>query len=122
MEELLARIRALLRRPTDWSATASIQISSTILDTHNLVISNGTEKCSLSKKETLLFEVFMKNPNTTLQRQQLLSRVWGPNAMIEEGNLDNYIHFLRRRLRSIHSTLCIKTVRGVGYMLEAKDA
>ena len=64
----------------------------------------------------------MKSPNTKLQRQQLLCHVWGPNAMIEEGNLDNYIHFLRRRLRSIHSTLCIKTVRGVGYMLEAKDA
>lgn len=51
----------------------------------------------------------------------LLARVWGPDAGVEEGNLDNYIHFLRRRLRSVGSGLQIATVRGVGYRLEEDD-
>ena len=44
-------------------------------------------------------------------------RVWGPDADIEEGNLDNYVYFLRRRLKAVGSLLQIKTVRGVGYKL-----
>ena len=48
----------------------------------------------------------------------ILSRVWGPNAEVEEGNLDNYIHFIRRRLRTVGSALTLRTVRGIGYCLE----
>lgn len=48
----------------------------------------------------------------------ILLRVWGPDSEIEEGNLDNYIHFVRRRLRTVRSRLELKTVRGVGYRLE----
>ena len=51
----------------------------------------------------------------------LLARVWGPDAGVEDGNLDNYIHFLRRRLRSVGSRILIQTVRGVGYRLEEGD-
>ena len=63
-------------------------------------------------------EVFLCNPGQTLPRQLLLTRVWGLDADVEEGNLDNYIHFLRRRLKTVESSLQIKTVRGVGYQLE----
>ena len=63
-------------------------------------------------------EVFLRNPGQTLPRQLLLSRVWGLETDVEEGNLDNYIHFLRRRLKTVKSALQIKTVRGVGYQLE----
>ena len=48
----------------------------------------------------------------------LLTRVWGPDAEIEDGNLDNYMYFIRRRLKSVGSGIVIKTVRGVGYKLE----
>lgn len=54
----------------------------------------------------------------TLTRELLLSRVWGPNAPVEDGNLDNYIHFLRRRLRAVGSAVRLATVRSVGYRLE----
>ena len=63
-------------------------------------------------------EVFLRNPGQTLPRQLLLTRVWGLDSDVEEGNLDNYIHFLRRRLKTVESSLQIKTVRGVGYQLE----
>ena len=60
----------------------------------------------------------MKNYIT---RDILLTRVWGNGADIEDGNLDNYIYFLRRRLSSLNSTVTIKTIRGLGYRLEVQD-
>lgn len=77
--------------------------------------------CSLSKREADLLEFFLKNPGQTLPRETLLLRVWGPDAEVEDGNLDNYIHFLRRRLRTLGSTLKLVTVRGTGYRLEEED-
>ena len=65
-----------------------------------------------------MLEFFLRNPGQTIPRGSLLSKVWGPDADVEEGNLDNYIYFLRRRLRSVGSTVSLKTVRGIGYQLE----
>ena len=64
-------------------------------------------------------ETFMREPNQVIHRMVLFSRVWGVDAPVEEGNLDTYIHFLRKRLRSTGSNLNLKTVRGIGYILEA---
>lgn len=121
-EELLARIRALSRRPVDWDHADELVIGDTTLDLTNLTLTGPNSTCTLSKKEVQLFETFFKQPNQTLSRTLLLSRVWGPDAPVEDGNLDNYIHFLRRRLRAIGSTLQIKTIRGVGYDLEVPNA
>ena len=62
-------------------------------------------------------EYFLKNKEQNLRRGLILSYVWGADAEIEEGNLDNYIYFLRRRLRTLKSRV-IKTIHGVGYRLE----
>ena len=77
---------------------------------------NGTE-CTLSNREGNLLEIFLRNPEQTLPRALLLNRVWGPDSDVEEGNLDNYIHFLRRRLKTVKSGLSVRTVRGVGYQI-----
>ena len=66
----------------------------------------------------MLLETFLRNPFQTLSRPQLLTKVWGPDSDVEDGNLDNYIHFLRRRLQAVGSSLKIQTVRGVGYRLQ----
>lgn len=121
-EELLARIRALSRRPLDWDITNKIDLGDVTLDTTNLILTGPSGTCTLSKKELSLFEAFFKQPNQTLSRSLLLSRVWGPDAPVEDGNLDNYIHFLRRRLKTIGSQLSLKTVRGIGYQLEVSHA
>lgn len=63
-------------------------------------------------------EYFLKNKEQNLRRGLILSYVWGADAEIEEGNLDNYIYFLRRRLRTLKSRVQIKTIHGVGYRLE----
>jgi Response regulators consisting of a CheY-like receiver domain and a winged-helix DNA-binding domain len=118
IEELLARIRALIRRPQKIEQTELLHFSNLELDVKQQHITSQEKTCSLSKRETELMEYFMRNSKQTLTREMILSHVWGPDNFVEEGNLDNYIHFLRRRLKSILSTVQIKTLHGVGYRLE----
>ena len=118
-EELLARIRCLLRRPAVYqSSSRSVSLGDVTFVPETRTLSSHEKTCTLSSREGELMEVFLRNPGQTLPRQLLLSRVWGLEADVEEGNLDNYIHFLRRRLKTVESTLQIRTVRGVGYQLE----
>lgn len=118
-EELLARIRCLLRRPAVYQdSVKSISLGDVSFVPETRTLSSWKKTCTLSSREGELMEVFLRNPGQTLPRQLLLSRVWGLEADVEEGNLDNYIHFLRRRLKTVESTLQIRTVRGVGYQLE----
>ena len=72
----------------------------------------------LSGREAQLLELFLQSPGTVLRRLTLLSRVWGADAPVEEGNLDTYIHFVRKRLNQAGSRLSIQTVRGIGYLME----
>ncbi len=117
MEELLARIRALYRRPQQLLPTKLLSYSNLELDVKKLSIRTPSKACSLSKREADLFEYFLRHPNQILPREIILSHIWGPDYFVEDGNLDNYIHFLRRRLASIDSDARIKTIHGVGYQL-----
>ena len=117
-EELMARIRCLSRRPQKWEGSSVISLGYISFDPDQKKLFCHTKECSLSKKEGALMEIFLRNPGQILPRQTLLSRVWGPDSEVEDGNLDNYIYFLRRRLRSVDSRLELKAVRGVGYQLE----
>ena len=118
-EELLARIRCLLRRPAVYqSSSRSVSLGDVAFVPETRTLSSHEKTCTLSSREGELMEVFLRNPGQTLPRQLLLSRVWGLEADVEEGNLDNYIHFLRRRLKTVESTLQIRTVRGIGYQFE----
>lgn len=95
-----------------------ITFGSLILDSQQHILINYDYEVSLSKKETLLLEFFMRNKNQVLSRNQILSRVWGMDNFVEEGNIDNYIYFVRRRLTAVKSNVKIKTVHGVGYKME----
>jgi DNA-binding response OmpR family regulator len=117
-EELFARIRALARRSTKLENTDIYTFGDISLDTRNLCIRHNDENCSLSKRESDLLAFFIHNKGITLERELILTRVWGADSFVTDGNLDNFIHFLRKRLKSIHSQVTLKTVRGVGYRLE----
>lgn len=121
-EELLARVRALSRRPTQWKNVNIISYCDTSFNTETLLLEGPISTCTLSRREANLVEVFLHNPNTVLPRNVILTKVWGPDAPVEDGNIDNYIHFLRRRLKNVGSTLQIKTLRGIGYRLENGNA
>lgn len=119
--ELLARIRSALRRPQEWKNTQVLSYGDLSYDTAQNTLTKSILSVSLSRREGDLLELFLRNPDQTLPRQTILTRVWGPDAEIEEGNLDNYIYFLRRRLKNVKSRLSIKAVRGIGYRLEDCD-
>ncbi len=86
------------------------------MDVGGGVLRSADAEVSLSKKEGALLELFFGNPDTVLPRAVILSRVWGGDDMVEEGNVDNYIYFVRRRLGTVGGAE-IQTVHGVGYKL-----
>lgn len=117
IEELLARIRALTRRPGRIEEF-NLHFANLILDADRHELRAGEETVSLSKRETSLLSYFVINGGQVLPRAMILSHVWGPDSEVEEGNLDNYIYFLRRRLKAVKAQAVIKTIHGVGYRLE----
>ncbi|MBE5708690.1 MAG: response regulator [Oscillibacter sp.] len=117
-EELLARIQCMVRRPGRWENTAVLSLGDLIFDPESGRLEGNGKECTLSKREGALLELMLRNAGQTLPREVILNRVWGADSEVEDGNLDNYIHFLRRRLKSVRSTLNLKTVRGIGYRLE----
>ena len=118
IEELLARIRALSRRPKDFSDHTCLSYLDIRFDPDTRTITCRDKEELLSKRKALLMEFFMRNPDKTLTREQIYSRVWGPDGTVEDGNLDTYIYFLRKHLLTLKSRACIQTVHGMGYRLE----
>lgn len=121
LEELLARIRCVTRRPHMITGDDLLSISDISLNVNDCRLCGPGGECSLSKREAALLETFMRRKDQSLSRSLLLLKVWGPDSDVEEGNLDNYIHFLRRRLRLVNSRVEIKTIRGIGYCLLDKS-
>lgn len=117
-EELFARIRALVRRPPSLDRNEILHFKDLFLDPTKRTLTRDAKTVELSKKEMDLLEVLIKNKNHTLTRELLLNQVWGPDSFVEDGNLDNYVYFLRRRLKNINSQVTIKTIRYIGYCIE----
>ena len=119
-EELLARIHCVARRPRTLENTRSISFLDLTFYPEEYRLSGPSGSCTLSRREAALMETFLRRKEQPLSRSSLLLTVWGPDSDVEEGNLDNYIHFLRRRLTTVGSSLSIKTLRGFGYCLKEK--
>lgn len=113
--ELLARIRALSRRPGLLENSGTISWGDLTFCPRSHELSCGERQLRLSGREALLMEYFLKNPGQTLSRQLIYARIWGPDGEVEDGNLDTYIYYLRKHLRGLNSRITIKTVHGVGY-------
>ena len=118
--ELVARLRALCRRPADAVETGPLRFCDLALDAASLYLTGPGGTARLSKNETALFEALLRRGGQLVSRETLFHAVWGAEDFVEEGNLDSYIHFARRRLRAVGSAASICTVRGAGYCLEAE--
>lgn len=120
-EELLARIQCVTRRSPILNMEQTIRLLDINYDATGNVLHGPLGSNTLSNREGALLETFLRNQNQTLSRSTLLLKVWGPDSDVEDGNLDNYIHFLRRRLKGVGSKLQLKTIRGVGYCLVSES-
>jgi len=117
-QELMARIRCVSRRPRKLEADNRLSYGDIVYRPDENTLAGASGACSLSPREGELLEAFLRSPGRPLSRTLLLTKVWGIDTDVEEGNLDNYIHFLRRRLKTVGSSVCIRTIRGKGYTME----
>ena len=116
--ELLARAKALLRRKNPDHAEAPLSAGTVMLDPVSCTVTIGGAKADIGHAEYKLLKFFLANPERVYSRSQLLDRVWGDHAVIEERTVDVHVLRLRKALKEAEGL--IRTVRSVGYMLSAK--
>ena len=116
IEELLARIRAQLRRqdPEDENI---LKVADLVMDREKYRVSREGQNIELTKKEYDLLEYLLKNKDIVISREQLLSKVWGYDYAGETNIVDVYIRYLRSKIDDPFEEKLIQTVRGVGYVL-----
>jgi DNA-binding response OmpR family regulator len=118
-EELLARIRALLRRPHE-SMGDTLTAGDLSMDTVTKNIQRGTTPITLSSKEYALLEYLLRNKGKVLSKQNIMSHVWDFVADILPNNVEVFVAYLRNKIeRPFDGPAIIKTVRGFGYKIEA---
>jgi two-component system response regulator MprA len=116
LEELLARVRALLRRTGDTDGEV-VRFADLELDPATREVSRGGRPIELTRTEFSLLELFMRNPRQVLTRTIIFERVWGYDFGYASNSLDVYIGYLRRKTEADGEPRLIQTVRGVGYAL-----
>jgi two-component system, OmpR family, response regulator MprA len=117
LEELIARIRALLRRTTADAGDPVLSYADLSLDRRSLEVHRGARKIELPRMELLLLELFMLNPRQVLPRALVYERVWGYDFGGASNSLDVHLSQLRRKLEQDGEPRLIHTVRGLGYIL-----
>jgi two-component system, OmpR family, response regulator MprA len=119
LEELLARLRALLRRTTSGSGEV-LRFGDLELDPKTREVRRAGEPIDLTRTEFSLLELFLLNPRQVLTRSVIFERVWGYDFGFSSNSLDVYIGYLRRKTEAGDRPRLIQTVRGVGYALREK--
>jgi two-component system response regulator MprA len=118
LAELLARLRALLRRTATGDETADIlRFADLELDLGTREVRRGSTAIELTRTEFSLLELFLRNPRQVLTRSIIFERVWGYDFGPSSNSLDVYIGYLRRKTEEGGASRLIHTVRGVGYAL-----
>lgn len=117
-EELLARIRAALRRKGEVLPEDGLKFGDIQLSTANLKLSVNGKEMKLNLKENELLELLITRKQGVTSKEQIIEKLWGFDSDVEYNNVEVYISFLRKKLNFLHSQVKINTIRGVGYVLE----
>ena len=117
--ELLARIRAVTRRPSAYREGAAIEACGIRLDCMEraVVVADGSGTLELTEREAQLLEALMRRAGSAVARNTLMARVWGPTVCAGENRLEVLVHALRDKLDACDAPARVETVRGVGYRL-----
>jgi two-component system, OmpR family, response regulator MprA len=119
LEELLARLRALLRRqsPSQPAASSALTFGDVTLDSVSREVTVGDDQIRMTRLEFSLLEMFLRHPRQVLTREVIFDRVWGYDFGANSNSLEVYVGYLRRKTESGDRPRLIHTVRGVGYVL-----
>jgi two-component system response regulator MprA len=117
LDELFARLRALLRRAVDGVAGDVLQFADLVLVPGTREVWRADRPLDLTRTEFSLLELFLRNPRQVLTRSLIFERVWGYDFGAGSNSLDVYIGYLRRKTEAAGESRLIQTVRGVGYAL-----
>jgi two-component system response regulator MprA len=117
LDELFARLRALLRRAVDGVAGDVLQFADLVLVPGTREVWRADRPLDLTRTEFSLLELFLRNPRQVLTRSLIFERVWGYDFGAGSNSLDVYIGYLRRKTEVAGESRLIQTVRGVGYAL-----
>jgi len=118
-QELVARIRALLRRRAE-TKSAVLQVADLILDPARRIVKRGDEKIDLSPREFSLLDYFMRNPGRVLTRTMIIEHVWDYDFDTDTNVIDVYVNYLRKKIDAGGEPKLIHTVRGVGYVMKVE--
>lgn len=120
MEELLARVNVQLRKSntSDVMEVGDIGLSIKSMELYNR---NLEHRVKIIGKEFQLIELFMKNPNQIMDKEQLFVKIWGYDTDCDINTLEAYISFVRKKLKLIKSNVKLKAIRNMGYVLEVDD-
>ena len=117
-QELVARVRALLRRRIEAEPTV-LQVGDLILDPARRTVARGGAKIELTPREFTLLDYFMRNPGRVLTRTMIAERVWDYSFDTSTNVIDVYVNYLRKKIDSGREPRLLHTIRGVGYVLKA---
>ena len=117
LDELLARVRALLRRARPDDESAPLRFADLVLEPAACEVSRGERRVDLTRTEFLLLELLMRHPRQVLPRSTIFENVWGYDFGATSNSLEVYVSYLRRKLESGGEPRLVQTVRGVGYVL-----
>ncbi|MGQ8873250.1 response regulator transcription factor [Paenibacillus sp. TSA_86.1] len=117
-EELLARIRAALRRKGEVIPGDGLKFGDIELNTTQLKLSAQGKEIKLNLKENELLELLITRKQAITSKEQIIEKLWGFDSDVEYNNVEVYISFLRKKLTFLNSVVRINTIRGVGYVLE----
>ncbi len=118
--ELLARLRALGRRSTQKIQQDIVEVGSFTLNRTAKILKKKDQVIQLSPREFQIFDLLAQNIGIVIPRDIILDRIWGPESDVSSNNIDSYMKILRKKLEQGDGQAVIKTVRGVGYRLEAE--
>ncbi len=121
-EELLARVRVLLRRGTPPSAVPLLTVADLCLDPVSRQVTRAGKRLDLTAKEFALLEFFLRRPGRVLSRALIAQHVWGVDFDTFTNVIDVYVNYLRKKIDSEFEPKLLHTVRGAGYVLKPPDA
>ena len=122
IEELLARLRAALRKQPAHAAGDQLIVGPVRLDPLRHAVTVNGQPVSLTSREFQLLQYMMENVDIVLSRETLLSTVWGYDYMGETNVVDVYIRYLRQKIDEAHGVKTLHTIRGVGYVMKAGES